>query len=86
MNTIEAKVQEYLVSHGIYPFSVLYMKNLGSLKISFHLPSDIQEFLELSGHSKVCDNFGYKVYQDTVLLAGTYLSNFLRDVGCEEMS
>lgn len=82
MNTTEIKVQEYLVSHGIYPFSVLFMKDLRMLKISFHLEDDIKEFLEISGYHKMCDNFGYKEYPDTLLVFGSFLTNFLRDVGC----
>lgn len=82
MNIIETKIQEYLVSHQIYPFSVLYVKSPEFLKISFHLPSDIQEFLDLSGYSKICDNTGVMIFPDTIQMTGTYLLNFLRDVGC----
>lgn len=86
MNTTETKIWEYLVSHKLYPFSVLFMKEQHILKISFYLKDDIQEFLDVSGYEKMCDNFGYQTYQDnTILIFGSFLSNFLRNVGCSEV-
>lgn len=85
MNTVETKIQEYLVSHGIYPYSILFIKGAGVLKISFYLPTDIPEFLEAIEYSKLCDNSGFQEYQDnTILIFGTLLSKILRDVGYTE--
>lgn len=85
MNIIETKVRDYLVSYNIYPFSVLYIKELRILKISFFLNDDISEFLDISGFKNMCDNFGYKLYSETntILISKTYLTNFLRNVGCD---
>ena len=80
MNTTEIKIRDFLVSHNIYPYSVLYIKDHGILKISFYLQTDIPEFLEITGYSKVCDNFGYKEYQDnTILVFGPFLFKILND-------
>lgn len=86
MNTIETKIQDFLVSRGIYPFSVLYIKSPGLLKISFHLPTDIPEFLDLFEVEKICDNFGFKEFQqdNTILLSGQVFLKILRDAGCTE--
>lgn len=82
MNIIEKKIQDYLVLHNIFPFSVLYIKELPLLKISFYLEDDITDFIEVSGLSKICDNSGFREIKDSILLWGIALSNFLRDVGC----
>lgn len=77
---IETKIRDYLVSNNIYPFSVLYIPSESILKISFFLQDDIQDFLKLSGYKEICDNSGFIVFEDTVLLSGIGLSNFLRNV------
>lgn len=82
MNIIETQIHDYLVSNGIYPFSVLYIQELPLLKISFYLKDDIPEFIELTGGNKLCDNFGYRTFPDTILISGMYLTKILRDVGC----
>lgn len=82
MNTIETSVRDYLVSKNIFPFSVVYIKSVPLLKISFHLQDDVHEFSEISGCGKICDNSGYVEYEDTVVISGICLDTFLRNVGC----
>ena len=85
MNTVETEVRKFLVSNNIRPFSVLFMRDIRLLKISFYLQDEVEEFLDISGYTKMCDNFGYQEYPNTILIFGSYLNNFLRNVGCEEM-
>lgn len=86
MNTeIEDKIRDYLVSKEVYPYSVLFLHNPRLLKISVYLESDLQEILQIFKADEICDNYGYEIFPDTILIFGSLLTNFLRDVGCEEM-
>lgn len=82
MNGLEEMIEKWMISKNIYPFSVLYSKDPQFLKISLFLKNDIQELLDLTGYSKVCDNSGVQVFQETntILYTGVSLINFLRYV------
>jgi hypothetical protein len=71
-----------MISKNIYPFSVLYSKDPQFLKISLFLKNDVQELLDLTGYSEVCDNSGVQIFQETntILYTGVSLINFLRYV------
>ena len=80
MNGVEETVNSWLISKGLFPFSVLYVKRPQFLKISFYLESEVQELLDLTGFSKVCDNSGVQCFPDTILFTGTGLINLMRHV------
>ena len=82
MNYIETSVENWLVSKGIYPFSVLYVKNPCFLKLSFFLDTEVTEFLNLIGYSKMCDISGIQIFNktNTILLKDIGLFKFLEYV------
>lgn len=82
MNGLEEMIEKWMISKNIYPFSVLYSKDPQFLKISLFLKNDIQELLDLTGYSEVCDNSGVQIFQETntILYTGVSLINFLRYV------
>lgn len=82
MNQIEEIVQEWLVSKGIYPFSVLYSKYPQFLKLSFFLDLDIDELLKKIGYQWWSDVSGVQIFKETrtILMKDIGLINFLRYV------
>lgn len=82
MNGLEKEIESWLVESGVYPFSVLYVKDPQFLKISFFLESDITEILEKIRYKEMCDTSGVQIIMETktILLTGMGLINFLRYV------
>lgn len=82
MNGIEKKIETWLISKNIFPFSVLYSRDPQFLKISVFLKDDINELLDLTGYSDLCDNSGVLIFHETntILFSGVSLINLLRYV------
>lgn len=82
MNQEESKITDWLVSKGIYPFSVLYIRKFNILHISFFLHSEIDEILKILDYDHVCDNSGVYIYPETntVIFTDLFLKNFLKNV------
>ena len=82
MNGIEKEIEEWLVSKNIYPFSILYSKNLQFLKISFYIDQDIKDLLNEIEYEPICDTSGIQIFKETktILFNNLGLLNLFRHV------
>lgn len=65
---VQKKILEFLQDHDISPFNIVftYSENTGGLlSITFYIPSDIDELLELLDYKTICDKSGYEVFPKT---------------------
>ena len=80
---IQRKVTNYLVTHEIFPFSVVYTDCFcGLLAITFCISTDIDEFLDYIDYKCLCDKTGYIILRETntILIYNFALLNFYSKV------
>lgn len=82
MNGIEETVKTWLISKGIYPFSVLYSRDPQFLKLSFFIKTDLEELLDITDYKTTCDHSGIQIFDETytILYSDASLINFFRYV------
>lgn len=77
---IQKKVENYLDSNGISPYSVIFVSSRSNsipiLKLTFWLKSEINEFKKIIDYKSLCDKSGYMEFQNnnTIILSGIVLA------------
>ena len=79
---METLILDFLKSHGLNPFSVLYftLNSVKLIKISFYINSDIEKFEELMDYRFSSDKSSLMEFNhdNTILIKGIFLSKLLK--------